>query len=513
MLKKIICLLIALSLLPMAAISFAEEAATETVLFEGEAFGKFITYNNWQKAWGTSAIRGQFDRNLFATPCEIEVVYEGEAAPVLFMLGNGATSSAQIYAATTDGTTAVYSYRDILRAYGDDYKHLNQLELRPDGSNVTIRKVTVRPASSTDLEPVKFAGKAGEWLASVKIGWNLGNTFESWGTWIGNNQPYARYETAWANPETTYAMIQAVADAGFDTVRIPVTWYQHVDKNGVIEEQWLDRVQQVVDWCLDADMKVIINMHHDASEDGWLHADPAHEDEYIARYCDMWTQIAVRFGDYDDSVVFESINEILDAQNHWNNALSEAYPVVNHLNQAFVDTIRATGGNNAERVLIVNPYAASPDEAVLAAYELPTDTAENCLIVSVHVYTPYSYAGTIGTGNHDDNWTTAGGKAALNGVLNRLYNHFTSKGIPVLIGEFAAGAKHNEADRAEWAAYLVEHARLEGIPCIWWDNGGIVPAKADDYLEMGLLDRRTVTWLYPAIVKAITGVDVESIHP
>jgi len=129
------------------------------------------------------------------------------------------------------------------------------------------------------------------------------------------------------------------------------------------------------------------------------------------------------------------------------------------------------------------------------------------------VYTPGDYCFTYGDGKFQEVWTENGGQFAVSGLFRTLHNTFVKNGIPVLIGEFAAGAKHNEADRAQWAAYMMEQCDREGIPAVWWDNGGKEPVTADDYVEMGLLDRNTNTWLYPQIVEALTGVRVENVHP
>lgn len=197
---------------------------------------------------------------------------------------------------------------------------------------------------------------------------------------MGNNKPSIKYETVWGNPETTEEMIRMVADAGFNVIRIPVTWGQHQDLDYTIDGEWMDRVQTIVDWSLNAGMKVILNMHHDTGSEGWLRADTSRMESQTPRFVRTWGQICERFGDYDDRLAFEAFNELLDSDSRWNDPTEDACRAVNQLNQIFVDTVRASGKNNAERVLLCTTYAAAQEEGALSRFELPKDTAEHCLI-------------------------------------------------------------------------------------------------------------------------------------
>ena len=263
-------------------------------------------------------------------------------------------------------------------------------------------------------------------------------------------------------------------------------------------------------------MYCILNVHHDVGGNSWLKASETNIAENSEKFKAIWTQIANRFSEYDTNLMFEGFNEILDESNNWGYPGTEATSAVNVLNQMFVDTVRATGGINAERVLIVNTYAAGTNGSSLDDFIVPTDSAENSLIVEMHYYDPSSYCGEISAdGNTQAVWTENGGKSAMDGMLYNVYNHFTSKGIPVIIGEFGAHNKDNENDRADYAGYLVENAKKYGIKCFWWDSGGKIEANAEFnyYTGMALYDRYNEEWVFPEIVKAITGVDVTAVSP
>ena len=225
-------------------------------------------------------------------------------------------------------------------------------------------------------------------VSAMNVGWNLGNTLDSYGTWINNVTPQA-VETAWQNPQTTRAMIAAVHDRGFNTIRIPVTWAQFTDDNGNVDAAWMARVHEVVDWALEEGMYVILNVHHDTGEHGsdkvcWIIADTSTYSSVQNRFANLWTNIANEFKDYDNRLMFEGYNEMLDMNNSWNAPTTGngAYEAVNSFAQLFVDTVRATGGNNATRNLIVNTYVASVDQNVLSNFVLPTDTVDDHLIVN-----------------------------------------------------------------------------------------------------------------------------------
>ena len=327
---------------------------------------------------------------------------------------------------------------------------------------------------------------------AINIGWNLGNTLDSYGTWITDVTPQS-VETAWGNPVTTRQMIAAVRERGFNTIRIPVTWAQFTDENGNVDEAWMARVKQVVDWALDEGLYVILNVHHDTGEHGqdkvcWLIADTGTIDSVRERFTNLWTNIANEFKTYDNRLMFEGYNEILDMNNSWNapTAGDGAYDAVNELAQLFVDAVRSTGENNATRNLIVNTYVASCDLNALSRFVLPEDTVEDHLIVEVHAYTPYQFCSAEGDSSYtsfDDNC-----RVQVDMMLHSLASFSSTVRVPVIIGEFGVENQNNDQDRADYAAYYVSSATMLGLRCIWWDNG------ISDYGGYGILDRNSLTW-------------------
>lgn len=472
--KKILSLLIAILVLGMITYAYAEDSGN--VIFQGEKKGTFKGYKYWKDLLVINFDLNKVDREMFQQPFDVEVEYEGENPPALFLISwSGGPNKTQLEADAAENGIALYKYQSILNNYGDLFSKLDSFTLRANGSDIIIKKVTVVPMKTGGVTGIELKGPAGAWFNDMTAGWNLGNTMETHGGWIGNQQEFAKYETGWGNPVTTRQMIQMVADAGFTMIRLPVSWGQHLNSDNTIDEEWLDRIQTLVDWSLDAGLKVILNVHHDTGTEGWLRADLARMRNQGPKFMRIWQQIAVRFADYDDRLAFESFNEMLDVKNHWSNPGPSAVAAINQLNQMFVYTVRGSGKMNANRVLICNTYAAAHDPASLDGFVMPQDTVEDSIILEVHVYSPLSFCFSEKEGYTATDWRAVnGGKSEVDAIIQRLYSKFTSKGIPVLIGEFAACAKNNEDSRADWASYVVTHAREKGILCVWWDNGGQV---------------------------------------
>ena len=196
------------------------------------------------------------------------------------------------------------------------------------------------------IEPVRaeaaFEKNAKQTVADMGLGWNLGNSLDSYsGTTIGSNRGSTSSETAWGNPATTKAMIDMVKKSGVKTVRVPVTWYEHMDPvTYKIDETWMNRVEEIVDYVLEDDMYCIINVHHDTGEKGWLKANSTNLQTKKAMFTSIWEQVSDNFADYGDKLLFEGFNEILDgSSNQWWIPSSEACPIANDLNQIFVDTV------------------------------------------------------------------------------------------------------------------------------------------------------------------------------
>lgn len=338
-----------------------------------------------------------------------------------------------------------------------------------------------------------------EIVQDMKVGWNLGNTLDS--IYWENNPTPSQLETAWGNPITTKAMIDEIKKAGFNTVRIPTTWHQFTGQGPdyIIDERWLDRVQEVVDYVIDNDMYCILNTHHEGS---WLKPLPENETMLVDRISKVWAQIADRFKDYDERLIFEGLNEprTEGSAKEWSGGTPEEREVINKLLEAFVKTVRSSGGNNQYRHLMVTPYAAGMYDS-LQGFKIPDDDR---IIVSIHNYFPYNFAlNTSGTSE----WGTAAEYSDVSAMFDTLYNKFVSKGIPVVMGECGALNKNNEAIRAAWAEHFFAEAKKRKITCIWWDNN-LFTSSGENF---GIFRRQTLSWEYPQILEAIMrGVDVNA---
>lgn len=504
-----------LSLMPTAV--WAQETE-EVVLFDASAS---VVFEKWGDTWEAAVSIGadKLPSAMTEEPFCIQVSYDSSAEPYLVLLSwSGGESWAQIAPAYSAYGVAYYPYELIVEAYGSDFSKLDAISVMPapshDGLTVTKVSITAQTRKRNGIS-VTYDGIAGKIARSIHAGWNLGNTLDSYGDWITQYSAAdpVDFETAWGNPETTREMIESVKRAGFNAIRVPVTWSQHIDDaNGwKIDPVWMQRVKETVDYVMQCGLYCILNVHHDVGGESWLKASDAGVSENAEKFAAIWMQIAEEFAQYDTRLLFEGFNEILDEENHWVYPGSDAGDAVNRLNKIFVDTVRSTGGKNAERCLVINTYAAGTDGKQLDDFVLPADSAQNALIVQVHCYAPGSYCTEISDGNNLQSvWTENNGKIRLDSMLYNLYLHFTSKGIPVIIGEFGAANKDNEEDRAQWAGYLVQNAQKYGIKCFYWDGGGTM--EADEtlgyYKGMSLYDRYHDAWLFPKVVEAVTGVDV-----
>ena len=342
---------------------------------------------------------------------------------------------------------------------------------------------------------------ATELVSFIGTGWNLGNTLDATG---GGNSLYS--ETSWGNPKTTKAMIDAVKKQGFNTVRVPVSWGNHTTGNNfTIDSQWLARVKEVVDYCIDNDMYVILNIHHDTSTQ-YYYPSSKYKTQSVKFVKSIWTQVAKYFKDYDQHLVFETLNEprLVGTGDEWwfnvnypNDNVRDSISVINTLNQTAVDTIRAAGGKNNDRCIMVPGYGASIDGCTTSTFKLPNDSTPNRLIVSVHAYTPYNFAlNANGTAEFKDNL-----KSEVDYLYSTIKSHFIDKGIPAIIGETSASNKNNKAERLKWAQYYMGKSAEYGVPCMLWDNN--VFNGSDKGECHGHLNRSTLKWYDKAFVDAV----------
>jgi endoglucanase len=401
--------------------------------------------------------------------------------------GSSATSatSAPPVAQTPFPTTTSTDYAACARAW------VPPVATPPAGTAFCASLATLPDAQGNGSENGKACRvrAAADIVKEMGQGWNLGNTLDA----FGNTANPLADETQWGNPKTTKALVDAVRKAGFTTMRVPVSWDDHMSGSArTIDPAWLDRVEEVLRYALDDGMTVIVNIHHN---NGWEAPTQANEAGAKDTLVKLWTQIATRLRGYDHHLVFEVMNEPRVAPNGVDDWVGkvEYYDVLNRLDAAALAAIRATGGNNARRLVMIPTYAAAPDDAQLDALVLPADPM---IALSSHAYRPWSFAG-------DQKGTSVFmGQAELDQLFARLNTKFVAKGIPVVIGEWASTDKGNAAERVKHAAYFVKGAHKYGMPTVWWDNGNHTPAPTASDV-MALLDRATNTWVHQDINDAI----------
>ena len=342
--------------------------------------------------------------------------------------------------------------------------------------SVTAMPLTASAAVSLpDNEAMRF-------VDSMGAIWNLGNCFDAANcSWLSNELDY---ETAWCGAKVTEKLIKAIKDKGFDTIRIPVSWHDHVDGNYNISEQWMDRVAEVVDWSLDEGLYVILNIHHDIEKE-YYYPDSGHyanSEKFVEK---VWAQISEKFKNCGEKLVFELSNEprLKGTNNEWwfqvNNPPAEvvdAVECINKLNQASLDTIRKSGGNNKDRYILVGGYDTSVDGVTVKGYELPDDTVKNRLIVDFHLYTK--------------------SKSTYKWAIDTVYDTYVSKGIPAILSEYNLDPNNNvyNDNTPEYFTGWISYAREHGISCAIWDNNDVA---------YKIIDRATVKWTQDAIAKAV----------
>jgi len=339
-------------------------------------------------------------------------------------------------------------------------------------------------------------------------GWNLGNSLEA----IDTSRPYVWgstdfNETAWGNPKATQALMNAVAAAGFKTVRIPASWKEYADADDNISPQWMARVKQVVDYAHNAGLYAVVNIHWDG---GWMQPTYAQQSTADARLTKFWTQIATAFKDYDDHLLFAGTNEVM-VDGNYNAPTTEYCTVQKGFNQTFVDAVRATGGNNAVRHLVVQAFNTGIDWALSCNATMPSDSAANRLFVEVHYYDPFDFTindrssiwqwGSIATDpTATETWAN---EPWVDAQFQKMKSGFIDKGVPVLVGEYAAilRTQYDPAGtyRTYWDQTITKSAFQHGLVPVYWDNG-----YTSD-LQMGLFDRASGAQAFPEVIGAIVG--------
>lgn len=348
---------------------------------------------------------------------------------------------------------------------------------------------------------------ATEAVKNMGVGWNLGNTLDANGSRTGDPSGDDYWgmqgldsETCWGQTKTKPELMKMMKEAGFGAIRVPVTWYNHMDKTGCVNAEWMKRVHEVVDYVINNGMYCILNIHHDTGDDSrdsksWLKADETWYKNYRGIYEYLWKQIAEEFKDYDGKLLFESYNEMLDADNSWcfasfksqgnYNAVkaASAYNAINSYAQSFVDVVRASGGKNRDRNLIVNTYAAANGygnwnshlKEPLTKMNLPQDVVKNHIIFEVHSYPAISNESSQGVVTDR---ALSEIKKEVDETISLLKSNLMSKGAPVIIGEWGtsnvdSGDGKTDYDTRrnlmfQFVDYYVKQAKANGIAMFYW---------------------------------------------
>ena len=328
-----------------------------------------------------------------------------------------------------------------------------------------------------------MADNAVQTAQKIRIGLNIGNTMEAMG---------AKSETAWGNPKITREFVQFAKASGFNAIRLPVSWNQYAEAaTAKIDATWLARVKEVVQYCIDADLYVIVNIHWDG---GWLEENvtPEKQESNNYRQKAYWQQIATQLRDFDGHLLFAGANEP-------NAKTAEQMTVLMSYHQTFINAVRSTGGRNAYRTLIVQGPSTDIETTNKLMSNWPKDTVASRLMAEIHYYTPWNFTGMTqdeswgkqffywGTPNHSTTDTahnpTWGEESSVETLFGLMKTQFVDKGIPVVVGEFAAidrstltgdALKLHEDSRAYFGKIVTQKARALGLLPFYWDTGSLL---------------------------------------
>lgn len=376
----------------------------------------------------------------------------------------------------------------------------------------TTTAATTTEAPAPEPE-VTTGGASVEFSQNLMPGWNLGNQLEA-------NSGGTPSETAWSNPVITEDLIKTVKAQGFKSIRIPVSYLSKIGDGPdyTIDSAWLDRVQEVVDMCVNNGLYAIINVHGDGYYSvggGWLLCNEPEADQKVIKekFKKVWAQIADRFKNYDEHLVYESMNEVFDG--NYNGPTAENYGNINDYNQIFVDTVRNAGGNNGSRYLLVpgwntdiNYTTGDVGYALAGNFVIPNDSTGR-IMISVHYYDPWKFCGDEGAPGIFRWGDSIKGQAIPNSSekytdaqFDKLYNAYIKNGYGVIIGEYGSIDKtykdeRNTTYRAYFAEYVNYAAHQRNIVTVYWDNG------YNGKHGFGLFDRTKCTVTQPEIIKGI----------
>lgn len=338
-------------------------------------------------------------------------------------------------------------------------------------------------------------------VETIRIGWNLGDSLDSciadlnrdWRVDVKPEDGKGVDETLWGNPTVTRELFKALTDSGVNAVRIPISWRDHIDEDGAINGEWLNRVQQVVNFAYNCGMYVIINIQHDGAPDtqfgAWIRNASTDRDAVLTKYKFIWTQIAERFQNYNERLIFESMNEVrFDDIPH-----ELGYEILNEFNAEFVNLIRTSGGNNANRHLIVAGYAGGINQTCDERFVVPDDPVDKTM-VSVHCY--FARNSIMESGLYK--WGNEKQIERLESQLLMLKTRFTDNGIAVLVDEVCTENTEPEGDIL-FISTVMEVCRKNGMAAFLWDDGKH-------------FDREMYTWKNPALIETLNNITSEQIQ-
>ncbi len=350
-------------------------------------------------------------------------------------------------------------------------------------------------------------------LTEMGTGWNLGNTLEA-------NINGTPTETGWGNPTVTKDFISKIKAAGFNSIRIPVSYLSKIGSapNYTVDATWLNRIKEVVDYAISQDMYVMINMHGDGYKTvigSWLIVDAENQEPIKEKYAKVWEQVANKFINYDEHLIFESMNEEFDGD--WDNPEPEHYANLNEYNQIFVDTVRKTGGNNSARWLLIPGWNTNIDHTTgNYGFVIPSDTyrsasipsSEKRLAISVHYYSPWEFCGAENgsttqwgeTATDPDKSLSWGQEDYMESQFHAMYEKFVKQGYPFIVGEYGSIDKtrtdpSNNTYRQIFAKTLCSTIKKYGGVPVYWDNGfngdngfAIIDRKTGAATQQGIID-------------------------
>ena len=355
-------------------------------------------------------------------------------------------------------------------------QHAPPLDIVLSQKGILYPSYNVNPVAA---DATGMASNATDLAAKIKLGWNIGNSLEATGG-----------ETAWGNPQVSKALIDLVKQNGFNAIRIPCSWNQYMENSATakLSTEWLNRVKTVVQYCVDNDMYVLLNIHWDG---GWLenNCNPERQEDNNAKQKAFWEQIATHLRDFDEHLLFASANE----PNVDNATQME---VLTSYHQTFIDAVRATGGKNSYRNLVIQGPSTDIEKTNTLMNTLPTDVTEGRLMAEIHYYTPWNFCGLTedadwgkmfyywGNGYHSTSDlirnATWGEEEAVVSYFNLMKTKFIDNGIPVIMGEYSAMLRSgltgdaltlHKASRAYYLKYVTKEAIARGIVPFFWDNG------------------------------------------